>query len=97
MKAKELSLKEKIGQMVMIGMDTNYITDRIKNMIINYKIGGVILYRKNFSTYSKYSFLIPNVLRYSLPEKLEINRSDHAPKKSVIKIHIKKFIQPTPK
>ena len=48
MKAKELSLKEKIGQMVMIGMDTNYITDRIKNMIINYKIGGVILYRKNF-------------------------------------------------
>ena len=51
MKAKELSLKEKIGQMVMIGMDTNYITDRIKNMIINYKIGGVILYRKNFSTY----------------------------------------------
>ena len=52
MKAKELSLKEKIGQMVMIGMDTNYITDRIKNMIINYKIGGVILYRKNFSTYS---------------------------------------------
>ena len=31
-------LKEKIGQMVMIGMDTNYITDRIKNMIINYKI-----------------------------------------------------------
>ena len=32
----------------MIGMDTNYITDRIKNMIINYKIGGVILYRKKF-------------------------------------------------
>ena len=29
MKAKELSLKEKIGQMVMIGMETNYITDRI--------------------------------------------------------------------
>lgn len=37
--------------MVIIGMDTNYITDRIKNMIQNYKIGGVILYRKNFSTY----------------------------------------------
>ena len=51
METKELSIKEKIGQMVIIGMDTNYITDRIKNMIQNYKIGGVILYRKNFSTY----------------------------------------------
>ena len=51
MEIKELSIKEKIGQMVIIGMDTNYITDRIKNMIQNYKIGGVILYRKNFSTY----------------------------------------------
>ena len=33
MEIKELSIKEKIGQMVIIGMDTNYITDRIKNMI----------------------------------------------------------------
>ena len=39
MEIKELSIKEKIGQMVIIGMDTNYITDRIKNMIQNYKIG----------------------------------------------------------
>ena len=29
MKIEELSIKEKIGQMVMIGLDTNYITDRI--------------------------------------------------------------------
>ena len=51
MKIKELTIKEKIGQMVIVGMDTNYVTDRIRNMIQNYKIGGVILYRKNFSTY----------------------------------------------
>ena len=30
---KELSIEEKIGQMIIIGMDTNYITDRIKTMI----------------------------------------------------------------
>ena len=51
MEIEELSIKEKIGQMVMIGIDTNYITDRIKNMIRNYKIGGIILYRRNFATY----------------------------------------------
>jgi hypothetical protein len=28
MEIKELSIKEKIGQMVIIGMDTNYITDK---------------------------------------------------------------------
>ena len=33
---EELSLEEKIGQMLIIGMDTNYITDRIKNMIQKY-------------------------------------------------------------
>ena len=37
---EELSLEEKIGQMLIIGMDTNYITDRIKNMIQKYKIGN---------------------------------------------------------
>lgn len=46
---EELSLEEKIGQMLIIGMDTNYITDRIKNMIQKYKIGGIILYRKILS------------------------------------------------
>lgn len=47
----ELSKEEKIGQMLMIGMDTNHITDRIRRLIQKYKIGGIILYRKNFGTY----------------------------------------------
>ena len=51
MEINELSIEEKIGQMIIIGMDTNYITDRIKIMITEYKIGGIILYRKNFNTY----------------------------------------------
>ncbi|MBQ3409132.1 MAG: glycoside hydrolase family 3 protein [Clostridia bacterium] len=48
---KELTLNEKIGQMIMIGIDGNEINDRIKKLILNYKVGGVILYRKNFKTY----------------------------------------------
>ena len=39
-------------------MDTNYITDRIKTMITEYKIGGIILYRKNFNSYEKMLELI---------------------------------------
>lgn len=48
---KNLTLKEKIGQMMMVGLDGNTIDTRIKNLIMNYKVGGVILYRKNFKTY----------------------------------------------
>jgi len=58
MEVTELSIQEKIGQMIIIGMDTNYITDRIKTMITKYKIGGIILYRKNFNTYKKMLELI---------------------------------------
>ena len=58
MDINELSIQEKIGQMIIIGMDTNYITDRIKTIITKYKIGGIILYRKNFSTYDKMLELI---------------------------------------
>lgn len=58
MKINELSIQEKVGQMIMIGMDTNYITERIKLMITKYKIGGIILYRKNFNTYEDMLALI---------------------------------------
>lgn len=47
----ELSIEEKIGQMIIVGIDSSYITPRTKNLILNHKIGGVILYRKNFKTY----------------------------------------------
>lgn len=69
MELNELSIQEKIGQMIMIGMDTNYITDRIKIMITKYKIGGIILYRKNFNTYEKMLELI-----YQLKELNKCNK-----------------------
>ena len=71
MEPKELSIEEKIGQMIIIGMDTNHITDRIKNMIQKYKIGGIILYRKNFSTYQDMIKLIK--------ELNEINKENKIP------------------
>lgn len=43
MEIKELSIQEKIGQMIMVGMDTNYVTERTKTMITRYKVGGIIL------------------------------------------------------
>jgi len=72
METNELSIQEKIGQMIIIGMDTNYITDRIKTMITKYKIGGIILYRKNFDTYDKMLELIQQLKNLNKTNKIPL-------------------------
>ena len=53
-------------------MDTNNINDRIKTMIKKYKIGGIILYRKNFSTYDKMLELIKQLKDLNKVNKLPL-------------------------
>ena len=72
MNLEELSIKEKIGQMIMIGLDTNYITERITKMISDYKIGGIILYRKNFSTYDQMIKLINDIKTLNRNNKIPL-------------------------
>ncbi len=72
MEIKELSIQEKIGQMMIIGMDTNYITQRIKTMITKYKIGGIILYRKNFHNYQEMVELIKQLKELNKINKIPL-------------------------
>ena len=72
MEIKELSLQEKVGQMIIIGMNTNYITERIKLMITKYKIGGIILYRKNFNTYQEMLELIKKLKQINSENKIPL-------------------------
>ena len=72
MNVNELSIQEKVGQMLMIGMDTNYITERIKLMITKYKIGGIILYRKNFNTYEDMLALIKQLKDLNKENKIPL-------------------------
>jgi len=50
MNIDNLSLEEKIGQMCMVGINSENI-DCLYELIKNNKIGGVILYKKNYSSY----------------------------------------------
>ena len=52
MNIKELSLEEKIGQKFIFGINSNNI-DEIVKLIEKYHIGGVILYKKNYSNYDE--------------------------------------------
>lgn len=72
MNIEELSIKEKISQMIMVGLDTNYITDRITRMISEYKIGGIILYRKNFNTYEQMLKLINDIKALNRNNKIPL-------------------------
>lgn len=51
MDINKLSLEEKIGQMFLVAYEENVITDELKTLIQDYKIGGIILYRKRFLEY----------------------------------------------
>lgn len=48
LKLDTLSLEEKVCQKVIIGMDTLNAIDKIENLITKYKIGGILLYKKNY-------------------------------------------------
>lgn len=50
---EELTLEEKIGQLFMIELDEKGIDDKTIEMIQKYKIGGFILYSKNYQSYEE--------------------------------------------
>lgn len=50
MNINKLSFADKFGQMLMLGLDIYDINDEIIKLIEKYKIGGVILYKKNYTS-----------------------------------------------
>lgn len=49
----ELNIKEKIGQMLIIALHEKEITEETINIIQKYKIGGIILYRRDYDNYNE--------------------------------------------
>ncbi len=57
---------------MMIGMESNYVTDRIKKLILEYKIGGIILYRNNFNTYNDLLVLVEELNKINSVNKIPL-------------------------
>jgi len=53
MEKEKLSIEEKIGQMLIIALHEKEITKETIDIIQKYKIGGVILYRKDYDNYNE--------------------------------------------
>ena len=68
---EELSLKEKIGQMIIIGLDTENPKEPAKEVITKYNVGGVLLYKKNYKNINEMIELI-NYIK-------ELNKNNKVP------------------
>lgn len=71
MKIEELSLEEKVGQLFIVGLEEK-INKNIVNLIQKNKIGGVVLYKKNYSTYNEMIELINNIKSENRQNKVPI-------------------------
>ncbi len=45
---KEMTLKEKLGQLILPGFHSTYYDDQIKTLIEDYHVGNIILFTRNF-------------------------------------------------
>lgn len=60
MKIEKLSIEEKVGQLFMVGLEEKTNED-IANLIQENKVGGVVLYRKNYHTYEEMLAYVNNI------------------------------------
>lgn len=72
MKIDELSMEEKIGQMFIIGLQGTQIGKKTIEMIDKYKIGGIILYRRNYNSYEEMLNIINDIKKISSKNKIPI-------------------------
>lgn len=71
MDVSRLTFQEKLGQMMLVGFEGTHVNDRVRDLILKYKVGGFILYRKNFNTYEDMLNLIKDLK--------ELNKSNKVP------------------
>lgn len=69
---QDLTMQEKVGQMIMVGINGNVINSRIRTLILKYKIGGIILYRKNFNTYQEMLKLVKDLKDLNKENKIPL-------------------------
>lgn len=70
MKIKDLTVEEKIGQMLMIGLDSQEALKKLEPLIKKYKIGGVLLYKKNYKNYEELVNLINKIKEFNKDNKI---------------------------
>lgn len=72
MEIKDLKIEQKIGQMLIIALEEKQITEKTINIIQKYNIGGIILYRKNYTNYEEMLKLINKLKEINKVNKIPL-------------------------
>ncbi|WP_342505516.1 beta-N-acetylhexosaminidase [Sporosarcina sp. FSL K6-2383] len=68
----QMTLAEKVGQLLVIGVEGTSFSDEMDNLIRNYHVGGVIVMGKNVSTAAEMLQLINNIKQTNEPNKIPL-------------------------
>lgn len=68
----EMTLEEKIGQLLIVGVEGTVFSDDINRLIMDYHVGGIILMGKNQSTAAKMLALINDSKRANAQNKIPL-------------------------
>lgn len=69
---ESLTLDEKIGQMIMAGIDGTTTEPETINLIEDYKVGGIIFFSKNLTSYSQSLQLVNGIKRMNSVNKIPL-------------------------
>ncbi len=68
----QMTLEEKVGQLLIIGVEGKSFSGEMDNLIRNYHVGGVILMGENISTTAKMLQLINDIKKANEPNKIPL-------------------------
>ena len=68
--ANDLTLEEKIAQMLIVGYTSDYVDNTLSNIIIKNQPGGFIVQGENFTTYEKTKEFVEKMLNSPQYEKI---------------------------
>ena len=68
----KMSLDEKIGQMLVVGIDGYVLNDNIKSIVQKYKVGGVILFSNNVQNANQLLNLLNSLKKENLKNKIPL-------------------------
>lgn len=69
---KDLTIEEKVGQMLMVGLNMTNPKKKIEELILKYKIGGLLLYKKNYKNYQQLVDVINYIKKLSSVNKVPL-------------------------
>ena len=71
-KIENMTLDEKIGQIITVGIDGYTINDKTKELIVDKKVGGIILFKDNINDSNQLLQLINNIKDINSKNKIPL-------------------------